>query len=484
VLDVVTTYWPYLLGLVERVIAIWASSHAVLYKRETRAVIGWVGLIWLAPFMGSVLYYGLGINRLRRRGGELQQAIEASLGQVVIDIPEAAKQRLEHAKEQFPQFAQLTRLVHQLTDRTLLPGNSVVPLLGGKDAYCAMLAAIENATTSIAIQTYIFDNDRAGKEFAEALQRAHRRGVQVRVLVDDVGARYSRPSIVKVLQRMQIECHTFLPARIPIFNPYANLRNHRKIMVIDGHIGFTGGMNIRQGCRLDWEVSHHVHDIHFEVRGPVVSHLREAFIADWAFTTQEVLSGNAWLPTVNFTGDMWARGIPDGPDEDFEKLLLTILGAITVANRRIVIMTPYFLPDIALIHALGVAALRGVDVRIILPARSNNFLVQWASTAQLWQILERGCHIHLSSAPFDHSKLVLVDDAWVLFGSTNWDPRSLRLNFEFNVECYSLKLASVLAAYADQKISSSNELSLEMVNNRSIAVRLRDGVTRLLTPYL
>jgi cardiolipin synthase len=347
-----------------------------------------------------------------------------------------------------------------------------------------MLTAIEHATTSVAVQSYIFDNDRAGREFATALQRAHQRGVQVRVLVDDVGARYSRPSIVKVLQRMEVPCHTFLPARIPIFNPYANLRNHRKIMVVDGQIGFTGGMNIRQGCRLDWDVAHHVHDIHFEIRGPVVSHLREAFIADWAFTTREVLTGDDWLPSINFAGDMWARGIPDGPDEDFEKLLLTILGAITVANRRIVIMTPYFLPDIALIHALGVAALRGVDVRIILPARSNNFLVQWASTAQLWQILERGCRIHLSAAPFDHSKLVLVDDAWVLFGSTNWDPRSLRLNFEFNVECYSLKLASELAAYADQKISNSTELTLEMVNSRNIAVRLRDGVTRLLTPYL
>lgn len=483
-LDLLSTYWPVFLGFVDLVVAIWASAHAVLNKRETRAVIGWVGLIWLAPLLGSMLYYGFGINRLRRRGGALQQAIEDSVRQIDVRIPQAAQQRLAQAREQYPQFAQLTDLVGRLTDRPLLPGNQVDPLISGEVAYPAMLHAIDEAQHTVAIESYIFDNDRAGIEFIEALDRARQRGVEVRVLIDDVGARYSRPTAVKELIRRSIPCRTFLPTRIPILNPYANLRNHRKIMVVDGRIGFTGGMNIRAGCRLDWPGKHQVQDIHFRLRGPVVSHLQAAFIADWAFTTDEVLSGELWLPTCEFAGEMWARGVPDGPDEDFEKLLLTILGAITVANHTITIVTPYFLPDTSLIHALGVAALRGVNVRIVLPERNNNFLVHWASMALIWQVMERGCHVYLTSKPFDHTKLVVVDDAWTLFGSTNWDPRSLRLNFEFNVECYSWQLASTMARHAEAKIRGGRELTLAMVNARSLAVRLRDGIARLFTPYL
>jgi cardiolipin synthase len=178
------------------------------------------------------------------------------------------------------------------------------------------------------------------------------------------------------------------------------------------------------------------------------------------------------------------RGIPDGPDDDFENHRLTLFGALACARSSIIVVTPYFLPDAALITSLNVAAMRGVAVDIILPQKNNLALVQWASTAQLWELLERGCRVWLSPPPFDHSKLMVVDGLWSLVGSANWDPRSLRLNFEFNLECYSRELATSLTGFARSKLQHSRPVSLADVDGRSLPVRLRDGAARLLSPYL
>jgi len=179
-----------------------------------------------------------------------------------------------------------------------------------------------------------------------------------------------------------------------------------------------------------------------------------------------------------------ARGVADGPDENFEKLLWTLLGAISIARHSIRIMTPYFLPDAAMISALNLAAMRGVQVDIILPACSNLPFVLWASRAMWSQLLEHGCRIWLTPPPFDHSKLMLVDGCWVLLGSANWDPRSLRLNFEFSLECYDVELAQRLDHWVEIKRNGGRAVTLEEVDGRSLPVRLRDGITRLLTPYL
>jgi cardiolipin synthase len=227
-----------------------------------------------------------------------------------------------------------------------------------------------------------------------------------------------------------------------------------------------------------------VRDLHFRVQGPVVAHLQEIFADDWFFTTGEPLRGDPWFPQLVGCGPTIARGIVDGPDEDFEKLRWTILGALAAAQRSVRIATPYFLPEPTIIAALNLAAMRGVSVSILVPSKSNLPFVQWASVAHWWQVLERGCRIWLSPPPFDHSKLFVVDDCWSLVGSTNWDPRSLRLNFEFNVECYDPELARTLAGWFDEQLSVSRETTLAEVDGRSLPVRLRDGAARLLTPFL
>lgn len=213
-------------------------------------------------------------------------------------------------------------------------------------------------------------------------------------------------------------------------------------------------------------------------------HLVDAFARDWAFTTGERLEGEAWHAVPEAAGSTASRGIPDGPDDDFERLHWTLLAGLAGAQRHVRILTPYFLPDQALVSALNVTALRGVRLDIVLPEANNLRVVGWAMRRQLGQVMESGCRVWLTPPPFDHSKLMLVDDSWSLFGSGNWDPRSLRLNFEFNVECYDRTLTTRLDELVHDRIARARPLAISELERRSLPVKLRDGVAWLFSPYL
>ncbi len=243
-------------------------------------------------------------------------------------------------------------------------------------------------------------------------------------------------------------------------------------------------MNIDAGNLLGKSHRRAIDDTHFRITGPVVSHLQETFIVDWIFAAGETLEGECWLPKNDAAGPVLARGIMDGPDIDFDKLRLVLLAAINSAHESLFIVSPYFLPDEALITALNLAAMRGVAVNIILPRVNNLRLMKWASAALVPQLLEHGCRIWKSEPVFDHSKLMVVDAIWSLIGSANWDARSLRLNFEFSVEAYDAELAASLTAIAESKIIKSTPVTLSGLRNRPILCRLRDGFARLASPYL
>jgi len=478
-----STAWPIFLTVLHVVLLIGGTSHVVLTKRDPRAALGWVGVIWLTPVVGSLLYFSFGINRIHRKARSLRGG-RAQVDSTPDLIPATPDALLAALGDEASYLTPLPALIGRLTHLPLLGGNLVTPLVGGRAAYDAMLAAIDSAERSVALMTYIFDNDPCGRRFVEALARARARGAQVRVLIDDVGARYTIPTIKPALRRAAIRHATFLPTLIPGKLHYTNLRSHRKIMVVDGRIGFTGGMNIREGHLCEPGCKQPIEDLHFRIDGPVVDHLRGTFAFDWEFATGERLDGPAWFTPLETAGNTLARGISDGPDIDSEKIRLAILGAVGCSRRSVEIVTPYFLPDQPLITALNIAAMRGVAVHIILPEKGNLALVQWASTAQLWQVLQRGCRVWLTPPPFDHTKLMIVDGAWSLIGSANWDPRSLRLNFEFNVECYDVELAAQLSALVRKRKSVGREITLADVDGRPLWRRLRDGVCRLAQPYL
>ena len=468
---------PGLIAALAVALDVLAAGHAVLHKRDNRAAVGWVGVILGLPLGGAALYWAFGINRVHRRASALYRDLvrhprprSRATGPALIG--------LDHP------LVELAEVIDRVASFSLVPGNAVHPLENGDAAYPEMLAAIDAAERSISLETYIFDHDAAGVAFIDALARAVARGVEVRVLIDAVGARYSFPTVLGPLRRRGVHAALFNRNALPWRWTYANLRTHRKILVIDGTIGFTGGLNLRAGHVLAGAPTHPIMDLHFKVVGPVVTQMQVAFAEDWAFATREHLHGERWFSAPPPAGDMVCRGIIDGPDLDLDKLRWTLLGAFACARRRVRLVTPYFLPESDLVAAIRTAVLRGVSVEIVLPGKNNQVLVQWACAAMLPQVVADGCRVWETQGAFDHSKLLVVDDHWVLFGSTNIDPRSLRLNFEFNIECYSHGLAREMHALIDRKIERARPMTQARLAARPLHHRLRDGVARLFIPYL
>ena len=451
-------------------IAVGVTVHILLYKRNIGTSISWMGIAWLSPFIGGALYFALGVNRVKRRAMRLRR--ERShlflVDEVAPDAPEAGP------------LTPLEYAIGRLTGLSAEADNAIQLLRNGDEAYPAMLAAIDDAKKSVGLCSYIFRDDAAGEAFVSALIRAHQRGVQVRVLIDGIGSGYFRSGTNNRLKQAGVPVDRFLHSYVPWKTPFLNLRNHRKLMVVDGRIAFTGGINIGRENILSANPPHPVRDTHFRLEGPVVEQLVEAFADDWLFQTREKLLNDGWFPALEPAGGAVARVITSGPDEDLEQIEFVVLHAITCARRSVRVVTPYFLPPEVLTTALSLAAMRGLKVEIVLPEHSNHTVLDWARRVPLKGLLEAGCRVLLRPTPFDHSKLMTIDDTWSLIGSANWDTRSFRLNFELNVEIQDEGFARKLAEIT----SGGRDLLLAEINRDRLLLRLRNNAARLLQPYL
>ncbi len=468
---------------VHGVLAVLASVHAMINKRDPRAAIGWIAVCVLFPFAGPVIYYFLGINRVRNKARTLRFGRNIPAGAV----PE---------RTVFPPTADLPGsgpteglrcfflISEKVTRRPVVGGNELEMFEGGEEAYPSMLEAISQARRSVYISTYIFHLDGTGQSFIDELERAHSRGVEVKVLLDGVGKLLSRNRAVGALKSKGIPVARFLPPAIfpPSFS--INLRNHRKILTIDSAKGFAGGMNIGDNHLLSGDDPQRVRDVHFMVAGSVVRQLEHAFLEDWNFAV-----GGAPPPAPEDTGkDPWepvsCRTIVDGPDENLNKIADILVGAVSAARESVTIITPYFLPPREMISALNSAALRGVEVTIILPEKNNMPFIHWATRNLLWELLLRDVKIVYQPPPFAHTKLFVVDNLYSIIGSANIDPRSLRLNFEIGVEIFDEEFSSRLGRYCEEVAARSRAVTLEEVDGRPFTERLRDSFFWLLAPYL
>ena len=459
------------------VIAFPLCGHILLTKESEPVAIGWIALVLLSPFVGSGLYWLFGVNRIARVARKLRKGERHPAMPRITDSPSPV---LANVSEQSQEIFRFARSIH---NSQFLSGNQVKPLINGDAAYPSMLEAINKATESIALSVYIFDHDETGLQFVDALVAAYGRGVAVRVLLDDVGLRYSPRPVDRKLRRAGIMTVRFIPRRLK-YLPFLNLRNHRKFMVVDGCTSFVGGMNIGHGNVLLANPRRPVQDIHFRVTGPVIGQLNALFEEDWLFAAGEDISLPSWRPGTEKEGTVLSRLVPDGPDDYFEKLQWVILGALAFSRKSVRIMTPYFLPNDVIASGLIVAALRGVNVEVIVPRDLNIPLINWAMTAKFQRLLEHGVKIFRGPPPFEHSKVLVVDGLWSLVGSTNWDQRSLRLNFEANLECYDPALGAELEAYFAEKKASAAPVDLMRLKRKPLAARLRNSVVRLLSPYL
>jgi cardiolipin synthase A/B len=474
------TYLQIALLILHINVALLAIGHALLHKRTSQAALGWIATCILFPLAGPALYFFFGINRVFSRAKKLW---DESLP--LQELPE--KQKSLYVKQHnvtLPrEFSELAAFFNAVTDNALLPGNRVDALHDGEQAYPAMLEEIARAQECVYLSTYIFRADKSGNAFIDALAAAQARGVEVRVLIDGYGDLYYFPRGSARLKKRGLKVRRFLPFMLIPPSAYLNLRTHRKILAIDGRVAFVGGMNIGDHHLAAVATNpRRVVDLHFRLTGPIVAQLEGVFLRDWAFTAREQLAPTA--AAYDSTGNAICRAVTDGPNEDVDKITLSLLSAVSAARRSVSIMTPYFLPPRELIGVLQAAALRGIDVNIILPARNNLFFVHRATRSMLWELLQHGVKVYYQPPPFVHSKLFLIDERYAQVGSANLDPRSLRLNFEIMIEIYDEGFAGQMSAHFDAVKRKSAQITLSDVDNRPLHTRLVDAAFWLFSPYM
>lgn len=444
-------------------------------NRNPLKTLPWIIVLLLAPVVGLVFYFFFGQNLSKRRiisrrtRKRITLQLEESNTALRLEVPD-------------PHRALSDLLVNTLHSVPLY-GSLLTPYTDGPSKLEALLAEIARARHHIHLQYYIFCDDETGCRLRDALVAKAREGVKVRILYDDVGCSGVKKSFFESMRREGIEVHAFLHVKFPLFTSKVNYRNHRKIVVIDGQVGFIGGMNIadryirgtKWGC---WR------DTHFRIEGSGAAGLQTSFLSDWSATTRQRIEGPEYFPATRHFSDNILQIVPSGPFGKWRTLLQADSYAVSNARQRIWIQTPYYLPSEILNSALQVAALAGIDVRLMLPARSDTKAVDLASHSYLDDMMRAGVKILFYQPGFLHSKLLIVDDLLTVIGSANMDFRSFEHNFEINAFVYDRDFTARMAAIFETDAAQCHAVKPGEWFNRPRMRRLCESFMRIFSPLM
>lgn len=466
-----------LLLLLHLLIIPFLISKVVLQRRESGATLAWILAIIFLPLVGVLAFWLIGTTRirlLRRKRTRAEQHLVPSLGRL------HQQQRLSERDELV--VSSLYSLAAKLDECGPQPGCEVAMYREAGPAFAALEEAINHARESIHLSFYIWEADSTGRRFCQALTRAAQRGVEVRLLLDDVGCYLTKNAFFSELVAAGGEVARFLPLNLLSRQVVVNHRNHRKIVVIDGRTAFTGSMNIGDlyaGLAQPWS------DLLVRVGGRVVYELQSVFCQDWYHAAGKDLTTEKYFPAPDISGDVCAHFLASGPSDERWRTIYTLLFvAINSAQQRVWIESPYFVPDPPILMALQAAALRGIDVRILLPQRSDHLWVDYAGRSFFDELLHAGVRIFVLDGTISHAKTVVVDEVFATAGSANMDQRSFRLNFEGNLMFFGRRIALELAEEFLRQSRTANELSLSDRAALSRRDRLKEGFARVLAPLL
>ncbi len=455
-------------------LALTTALHALLTKRDSKSALAWVVVCLVIPLFGPLIYLVIGVNRIN------VIAKRTYLANTEEDVSESI---VEPAGTQ---LRPLSLVGEKVIGQGLRSCDDIQMLENGEALYPAMLADIDSATEKVYCSTYIFQNDQTGDDFVTAFANAEARGVDVRIIIDGIGAIAYGSRISRKLRNNKLNFKLFNPLKLFPPSLRINMRNHRKILLVDGISVYTGGQNIgdRHLASKTYNPKRTL-DLHFRLSGKIVDEFERAFLKDWNHCLG-ITEKTAFTPSnSNRTeSDTWARLILDGPNENLDKLNELLVGILSSARERIWIMTPYFLPGFDLVGALVGARLRGIDVKILLPETTNIYMTHWAAQHNLQYILGKGLNVYLQPAPFVHTKAIVIDRNYTLVGSANLDPRSLRLNFELGVEVFSSAFNTEISDYFEDKLKMATLLTKEKLQTRPAWMRVRDASAWLFSPYL
>lgn len=483
------------IALVDVVVA----AHILLHKRDEpeRASL-WLLTVVSFPVFGVVLYLFAGVNRRETLGFKIEEAgdrFEATLNNPAVktmsrhlsEIAPFVSREFEAGEKTTSYKVALDRF---LPDTCPLSGNRVELLCDGRMAYPVMLEAISAAKSSIHLESFIIANDQVGAMIFDALERKAAEGVKVKAVYDRFG---SLPAIAshffnRYMKRGgNFEIVPFSHANL--LAPWrVQLRNHRKLLIVDGETAFIGGINISADNVSEFaKRSRYIHDLHCMIRGPAVGQLQTSFLRDWCYAARRRPAGvflDSYFPSPKSCGDNVARVVPSGHGHVFEGSERVFFTAASTARKFIWIMTPYFVPDKPFVKAIRMAAVRGVDVRLIVPLQNNHWYVKMATRSLYEPLLSDGVRIFERNGSFSHAKAMLVDGDWAFVGSSNCDIRSFRLNYELDIVVSSGSFLQSLRTQLSEELEDSREISLEEVEARSVPERLAESACALLTPVL
>lgn len=455
-------------------------------RKETAQTWAWLLVLMFIPIVGFILYIflGRGISKDKIFDLKLQGKIGKNL-----EIEED-KQALMRGLYPHPPtgLVDVKQLIYMLTvfESTLYTTRNKVTLFtDGREKFDALLEDIKQATDHIHLQYYIYRSDTLGVEVRDALIDAAKRGVKVRVLLDAWGSTQVTASFFDGLKAAGGEVAFFFPLFVPYINPRINYRNHRKIVVIDGNIGYTGGFNVGNEYLGQVQKFGYWRDNHLRIHGEAVYALQNRFLMDWnSQHTKEVSYDPKFFPQIKPSGDMALQIVTSGPDTEHEQIKMTYLKMISLAKKEILIQTPYYIPDESIHEALKLALLSGVKVHMQIPNKPDHLLVYWATYSFAAELLEYGAVIETYENGFIHAKTMIIDNGVVSVGSANIDVRSFRLDFEVNALIYDERMASQVrkAFFDDSKVSQP--LTKEKYEQRGTIIKFKEGLARLISPLL
>lgn len=476
------------------------SMSIILENRDPARTVTWLLIFILLPGIGLVIYAVFGRNIRKRKLFKTQKLAhnikEKNLFENLKEIQELVeleqssikRKTLEDEHEEEEEYAK-KRVISLLLNTGMFPftsNNKIDVYVDGNEKFNNLLRDIKEAKNHIHLEYFIIKDSNIGRKIKNLLIEKVKEGVKVRILYDDVGCWrfWFHRKFFNEMKKSGIEIMPFLPAKFPVIGGKLNYRNHRKIVVIDGNIGYTGGINIGDEYLGRNKKFGYWRDTHIRIKGTSVYMLQMIFLIDWYYTTRDAIDLKEYFPKMDYCGDSMVQVVASGPDSDWEAIHYAYFSAICQAKKSIYIETPYFIPDESLLIALKSAALSGVDVRIIFPKIADHKMVNNASYSYFDDILRSGGKVYLYTKGFIHSKVMIIDDKIASTGSANMDLRSFMLNFEINAFIYDEKVVKVITDDFFEDLKNSEEIKDADFNKRKMLKKVKESIARLFSPIL
>lgn len=464
-----------------------ASIVIFMEKRNAGSTWAWLLVLYFIPILGFILYLLLGKNLPKRHLFEWEDRKKIGIEEMISSqIALFHNDRFTPHNQLIHDYKGLIYMLLANNDAILTADNSIDIFTDGKDKFRSLFEDIKDAKETIHLQYYIFKNDDLGKKLIGLLTEKAKQGVNVRILYDDLGSRGIRKKHFRDLIAAGGEVEAFFPSRLPIINYRINYRNHRKLVIIDGKIGYIGGFNVGDEYLGLNKRFGYWRDTHLRIIGSSVHAIQTRFILDWnqASHRHDIAYSPSLFPHTESTGQIGLQIVTSGPDSEWEQIKYGYIKMISYARESILIQTPYFIPDASLLDAIRIACLTGKDVRIMIPNKPDHPFVYWATYFYVGEMLKAGAKVYIYDNGFIHAKTIIVDGKLSSVGTANIDVRSFKLNFEVNAFLYDEGISASLTESFYKDMVVSRELTLEEYKQRSLKIRFKESISRLLSPIL